>query len=99
MSEQELLEVIEKQQKTIKNYETLLEQGRLLILPCVLGTPLWFVYKHNSKWCVRSTKLYWDNAKRVVEGFGRIFFQNENEAIMRKDELNGVVNVHLFNSI
>lgn len=79
-------------------YENLIKENRLIILPCPLGSEIWILLKHCRKWVVRPAKLSWNTVEKAIMCIGKTVFLTEEEAIEKRDELNGTVNVRYFRS-
>lgn len=71
--------------KKLLYYEDLEEQGRLIKLPCKVGTPIYYISKKvNGRWYVGE---YYFNL-HYVDDFGKTVFLTREEAEAKMEELN-----------
>lgn len=68
----------------LQHYKDLEEQGRLIELPCKVGTPIYYISKKvNGRWYVG--EYYFNLA--YVNDFGKTVFLTREEAEIRLKEL------------
>lgn len=66
--------------------------GRLVVLPCPMGTTVYLVMGRTAKYrgyvrFVKTTRLTWYNAERVIREFGKTVFLTMAEAQAAKEVL------------
>ena len=70
----------------LAHYEDLEEQGRLVVLPCVLGTTLYSIFAavhnllRNGEDPIREIRMGEDNVYSIVRHFGKTVFLTHPEA-------------------
>ena len=70
------------------------KDGRLVVLPCKVGTEIWTVVTKRPKVSVpefsfiKRSRLTWNNMRAVLQGFGKTDFltREEAEAALKKRE-------------
>lgn len=66
--------------------------GRLVVLPCPMGATVYLVMGRKAKHqgyvrFVKTTRLTWYNAERVIREFGKTVFLTMPEAVAAKEAL------------